>query len=424
MRFHIFGADRSSKTVASGVLPLNTHAPRNIELPFVSRADFVRSGHAAESHPSSEWAAATHRRTDTARPDVGLPHRNVRVGVIGYGYWGRNHVRILAGLPGLHVTVIENRPDALREAQQRYPMVAGASSLDEVAHVLDAVVIATPPHAHGPVGLQALRAGLHALVEKPLATSVRDAEALVDAANDTGLTLMVGHTFEYNAAVQKLKQTISSGELGRVLYIDTARLNLGRYQGDCNVIWDLAPHDISIASYLLGEFPRKVSVWAQRNVGRHHADVAYLRLDFGEGSAPAFIHVSWLDPNKVRRITVVGDRKMAVCNDLSDTERLRIYDVGVATPELCGSGAIDAANVAYRTGDITSRRVDFVEPLLVQDSHFIDCVRTGRRPDTPGESGLAVVRVLAATDEACRSGGTALVERTDEGEIATAEVAL
>ena len=170
--------------------------------------------------------------------------------------------------------------------------------LDEVQDELDAVVIATPPRSHGPVALQALRAGLHTMVEKPLATSVAVAEALVETADAAGLTLMVGHTFEYNAAVWKLKQIISSGELGRILYIDTARLSLGRYQNDCNVIWDLAPHDISIVSYLLGEFPETASVWAQRNVGDVHADVAYLRLDFPRASAPAFVHVSWLDPQQ------------------------------------------------------------------------------------------------------------------------------
>ncbi len=182
--------------------------------------------------------------------------------------------------------------------------------MTEVQDALDAVVIATPPRSHGPIALQALRAGLHIMVEKPFATSVVDAEAIVETADACGLTLMVGHTFEYNAAVWKLKEIISSGELGRILYIDTARLSLGRYQNDCNVIWDLGPHDISIVSYLLGEFPETVSVWAQRNVGNVHADVAYLRLNFP--SAPAFVHLSWLDPSKVRRVTVVGDRKMAV----------------------------------------------------------------------------------------------------------------
>jgi predicted dehydrogenase len=254
-----------------------------------------------------------------------------------------------------------------------------------------------------------LQAGLHTLVEKPLATSVAVAEALVKTAEASGLSLMAGHTFQYNAAVWKLKQLVSSGELGRILYIDTARLSLGRYQSDCNVIWDLAPHDISIVSYLLGEFPEKVSAWAQRNVGAVQADVAYLRLDF-PSAAPAFIHVSWLDPNKVRRLTVVGGRKMVVYNDLCDNERIRIYDMGVDVAEIPEGPAPYEMPFTYRTGDIISPYVQFVEPLLVQDTHFIDCVKTGNPPETPGECGLEVVKVLEATDEALATGAPVRLE--------------
>lgn len=338
------------------------------------------------------------------------PPQPVRVGVIGYGYWGSKHVRVLASLPNVELTVIEAQPDRCRQALASFPNITSASSLDDVQDKLDAVVIATPPHSHGPLGLQALRAGLHTLVEKPLATSVESAEELVQTANAAGLTLMVGHTFEYNAAVWKLKEIVDSGELGQILYIDTARLSLGLYQNDCNVIWDLAPHDISIITFLLGEFPQSASVWGHRNVGDVHADVAYLRLDFAHTSAPAFIHVSWLNPNKVRQVTVVGDRKMVVYNDLSDTERIRIYDTGVAAADVTAGPAQHAMPVSYRTGDIVSPYVRFVEPLLVQDRHFIDCVRSGRRPHTPGERGLGVVRVLAATDEALMTGAPARIQ--------------
>ena len=340
-----------------------------------------------------------------------IPSRSntLRVGVIGYGYWGSKHVRVLAGLPGVEVTVVDGQPDRLREAMVAFPAARVASYLGDVEDSLDAVVIATPPCSHGPVALQALQAGLHVLVEKPLATSVAVAEAILQTADKCGSTLMVGHTFEYNAAVWKLKQIINSGELGRILYIDAARLSLGRYQNDCNVIWDLAPHDISIISYLLGEFPETVSAWAQRNVGDVHADVAYLRLDFRDSLAPAFVHVSWLSPRKVRRVTIVGERKMVVYNDVSDNERIRIYDVGVDPAKII-EGPTHSMPVTYRTGDITSPYVQFVEPLLVQDKHFVDCIRTGRRPDTPGERGLGVVRVLAATDEAVASGVPARIE--------------
>lgn len=356
--------------------------------------------------------------SDTMHPRGHVSGRSIRVGVIGYGYWGSKHARVLAGVPGVELTVIESEPIRLREAMMCFPAIHVAFRLDDLQDDLDAVVIATPPVSHGPVALQALRAGLHTLVEKPLATSVSAAEELVEAADAGGLTLMVGHTFEYNAAVRKLKQIISSGELGRILYIDTARLNLGRYQNDCNVIWDLAPHDISIISYLLGEFPQSAMAWSHRNVGEVHADVAYLRLDFAHLSAPAFVHVSWLDPCKVRRVTVVGERKMAVYNDLSDNERIRIYDIGVAPAEN-GTGPRYAMPVTYRTGDITSPYVEFIEPLLVQDTHFVDCVRSGHRPDTSGERGLEVVRVLAAVDEALATGAPAQIQQPPENPVAT-----
>jgi len=330
--------------------------------------------------------------------------RPVRVGVVGYGYWGSKHVRVLAGLPNVEVAVIENRPQRLREAASSFPAVRLASSVEEVADDLDAVVVATPPCSHALVAKQALQAGLHALVEKPLATSVAEAQSLVDAADGSGLSLMVGHTFEYNAAVWKLKQLIRSEEFGRILYIHTARLSLGRYQNDCNVIWDLAPHDISIVSYLLDEYPEVAAAWAQRNVGELHADVAYLKLHFPRASVPAFVHVSWLDPSKVRRVTVVGERQMAVYDDLAAEERIRIYDAGVLPAQLGEEPAPFEMPVTYRTGDITSPYIEFPEPLMVQDAHFVDCVRNGGKPDTDGHRGLQIVRVLEATDEAILRG--------------------
>jgi predicted dehydrogenase len=327
----------------------------------------------------------------------------IRVAVIGYGYWGSKHVRVLCGLRGVSVTVIDASADRIADAKASFPMVEVRRSLDEVMDEIDAVVVATPPATHASIALKALRAGKHALVEKPLATSSKEAAAMVRAAALTGVRLMVGHTFEYNAAVWKLKDIIDSGELGRIHYIDAARLGLGRYQRDCNVIWDLAPHDISIVSYLLGETPYRTAVWAQRYVGSHHADVAYLRMDFEEADAHAFVHVSWLDPRKVRRITVVGERKMVVYNDMSDNERIRVYDIGV-DPVEPDNGEQFAMPVSYRTGDIVSPFVQFNEPLLVQANHFIDCVRNGTRPNTPGERGLEIVRVLEATDMAEASG--------------------
>jgi len=313
---------------------------------------------------------------------------------------------VLSGLPDVELTCIDNRGDRLGEAGTHFPTARLASSLTEVEDDLDAVIIATPPRSHSEVALRALRAGLHTLVEKPLATSVADAEAIVEAADQAALTLMVGHTFAYNSAVRMLKDIVRSGELGRILYVDTARLNLGIYQADCNVIWDLAPHDISILTYLLDETPDTITVWAQRTVGGLQEDVAYVRLDFP--SAPAYVRLSWLDPNKIRKVTVVGERKMAVYDDLSDTRRIQIYDRGV---NLCpiGDGPAPPMPISYRTGDITSPYVEFVEPLRVQDSHFIDCVRNGSRPQTSGAQGLEIVRVLAASDESIATGAPARI---------------
>ena len=339
---------------------------------------------------------------------------NTRVAIVGYGYWGAKHARVLSALPDVDPVVVDFDTERLRQAGTSFPAFETAGSLAEVIETVDAVIVATPPASHATVALNALAWGKHTLVEKPLATSVPAARLLVDVAakNETGL--MVGHTFEYNAAVWKLKELIQSGELGRVLYIDTARLNLGLYRRDVNVVWDLAPHDLSIISFLLDEVPTRVSAWVERNVGRQHGDLAYLRLELERSATRAFVHVSWLDPQKVRRVTVVGDRKMAVYNDLSDNDRIRVYDIGV-DPGDAGDLAEDghAMPVTYRTGDIVSPRVDFHEPLLVQDVHFIDCVRTNGRPHTPGERGLEIVRVLHAADLAHATGHSQPVVRDE-----------
>jgi predicted dehydrogenase len=357
---------------------------------------------ATPTQPAANSARRESGSVTTFDPDV-------RVAVVGYGYWGSKHMRVLSSMPGVQVTIVDQDAERIAEAKRAYPAAEAARRLDEVLGRVDAVVVATPPTAHAAIALQALRNGRHALVEKPLATTVEDAQAMVDAAAANGVHLMAGHTFEYNAAVWKLKELIDSGELGRVLYIDAARLSLGKYQRDCNVIWDLAPHDISIVSYLLDEVPRATSVWAKRHVGNRYADVAYLRLDFEQAATHAFVHVSWLDPCRVRRVTVVGDRKMAVYDDMSDNERIRVYDIGVDPADPDDHGESHAMPVSYRNGDIVSPFIQFNEPLLVQDSHFIECIRTGATPNTPGQRGLDIVRVLAATDIAEATGRPAFV---------------
>jgi len=311
-------------------------------------------------------------------------------------------------MPDVTVSVVDTDVERLQEAAVLQPSLGMiVNNLDEVLDEVDAVLVATSPATHVEVGLQALNAGKHVLIEKPMATNVADAEKLVAAAAAANVQLMVGHTFEYNPAVRQLRDIIRAGELGRVLSIDTARLSLGLYRSDVNVIWDLAPHDISITSYLLDELPISVSVWAQRNIGPWNEDVAYLRLEFP--STHAFVHVSWLNPNKVRRTTVVGERRMAIFDDMSDNERIRIYDIGVDPREIDSPHMAHEMPVSYRTGDITSPFVPFREPLGVQDREFIDAILTGSRSLTPGERGLDIVRVLAASDESLASGQPAAV---------------
>jgi predicted dehydrogenase len=224
-----------------------------------------------------------------------------------------------------------------------------------------------------------------------MATTAAAARMLVDAAAAAGVVLMPGHTFEHNAAVHKLRDLVRGGHLGRLFYLDCARLNLGLYQTDVNVIFDLAPHDISISNFVLGSRPTTVTVWGSRHVHPEHEDVAYLRLDYSDLGVRSNIHVSWLDPRKVRRITAVGSKKMVVYNDIADAERIRIYDKSATPPE--GSDA-PLSSVAYHLGDVVSPFVPFAEPLAVQDQHFIDCIVNDSPPCVDGSSGLAVVQTL------------------------------
>jgi predicted dehydrogenase len=274
------------------------------------------------------------------------------------------------------------------------------------------MVIATPPQTHAPLGLTALRAGVGVLIEKPLATSTVQARVLVDTADRFGAVLAVGHTFEYNAAVWKLRDLVDAGELGRLHYLDSARLNLGLYQSDVNVVWDLAPHDISISNYVLRGIPSVVQAWGSRHAHATLEDVAYIRLVYDNPKVTTNIHVSWLDPCKVRRTTLVGASKMAVYNDLSSDERVRVYDKGVVPPDEPSMAQIP---MSYRYGDIQSPFLSFEEPLTVQDREFVSCVSSGARPATDGRCGLAVVQALEAADLSMRTGRT--IQITDEFEF-------
>jgi predicted dehydrogenase len=341
------------------------------------------------------------------------PARSFRIAVVGCGYWGSKHVRVLHATEGVEeVAIVDSREDRVRNLARNYKSAPGYTALGPALAEVDAVVVATPPSTHVAVALQAIEAGKHVLVEKPLAPTAMGAHRLGRAASAAGVVLMVGHTFEYNPAVRKLRDLVQRGELGEVYYIDSARLNLGLYQNDVNVVLDLAPHDISIINHVLGRKPVAAQAWASRHAHRRFEDVAYLRLFyddfFDDRGLSANIHVSWLDPCKVRRVTAVGSQKMAVYDDLATDERIRVLDKGVCLhPD---GDNLTQPPLSYRYGDIVVPFISPDEPLAVQDRHFVDCIASGSRPLTGWENGLAVVEALEAAELSRRLGRPVLLE--------------
>jgi predicted dehydrogenase len=330
------------------------------------------------------------------------------IGIIGYGYWGSKHARVMSAMPDVELHVIDANDLRREYAAEAFPSAHVHADLDDVIDVLDGAVVATPAATHHPLAARLLDAGVHALVEKPLALSPEHCRDLIARSERAAVTLMVGHTFEFNAGVQKVRHLIDSGELGEVLYVDTARLNLGLYQSDVNVIWDLGPHDVSIVNYLLRSTPTSVIATAEAHRSDHQADVATLQLHYEDLGITAYTRLSWLDPVKVRRVNVIGTDKMVVNNDTA-AERIRLYDVGVETTG--PADRLQDAPFEYRYGDIVSPRVQFEEPLLVEDRHFLDCIRFGKQPQADGLSGLAVVEVLAAAERSIAEGGSVPVGR-------------
>jgi len=342
----------------------------------------------------------------------------LRIAVVGCGYWGSKHVRVLNATDGIdEVILVDSRADRMRSLAKSYRSAPRFTSLKSALPQVDAVVVATPPSAHVSVALEAIAARKHVLVEKPLAPTTADARRLIQAAAEAGVILMVGHTFEYNPAVRKLAELVRNGELGELYYLDSARLNLGLYQNDVNVIFDLAPHDVSIINFVLGRKPVAVQAWASRHAHRQLEDVAYLRLyydDYFDNSGlSANIHVSWLDPCKVRRITAVGSKKMAVYNDLAAEDRIRILDKGVCLPP--EGDDLTQPPMSYRYGDIVVPFVSPAEPLAVQDRHFVECIANAARPLSDGEDGLSVVEALEAAELSRRFGRPVLLDEVRSG---------
>ncbi len=330
----------------------------------------------------------------------------MHIGIIGGGYWGSKHLRVFAGMAGVErLTLVEKLESVRKGLVGSFPMVEAVSDLDDVLDDLDAVVIATKPKTHSELGLKALRAGKHVLIEKPMATSVAEAALLCHEADANGLVLMAGHTFEFNPVVVELKRRIDASELGDIHYIRSLRLNLGLYQSDVNVVWDLAPHDISIINYLLDESPTTVTAWGHQSATQEFEDVAMIRLEYERSGVEAYVHVSWLDPSKVREVTVVGSDKMAVYDDVRSQERLRLFDCGVTAP----TEDTFQAPMSYRYGDITSPYIDFKEPLAAEDQHFLDAIKIGRPAKADGYSGLRVVAAIQAAQRSLELAQPVLV---------------
>jgi predicted dehydrogenase len=333
--------------------------------------------------------------------------------VVGCGYWGSKHVRVLSSMPEVGRLIAVDCDRATREKMSTaFPTVQVCSDLASALPQIDAAIIATPPGTHAELAMQCLHNGKHVLLEKPVATSLADAYSLEQTAVRSNLVFMAGHTFEFNPAVCELKRRIEIGELGSLYYIHSARLNLGLYRTDVNVIWDLAAHDVSIMNYLLSSVPSSVAAWGSRNAYAEIIDLSYIRLDYADIGVTGYAHVSWLDPNKIRQVTVVGSKKMAVYNDMVE-ERLRIFDRGVE--KIDQQAPSFERPLSYRYGDILSPHVEFQEPLLLEVKHFLSCIQDGMIPRTGGRNGVAVVAVLQAIDAALARGSTVRVRLPGAG---------
>ncbi len=332
--------------------------------------------------------------------------KQLKLAIIGCGYWGPNLIRNCVEIPEISLeAVVDLDWKRLEHIQRRYPGIPMAT--DDYSQLfdsgLDGVIVCTPPQTHYDIVSACLEQGLHVMVEKPLTTSATQAHDLIKKAEANDRVLMVGHTFEYNPAVRALKTAIDSGELGSIHYIDAVRVGLGLFNPKLNVLWDLAPHDISILVHLLGETPTWVTAQGSACVQESIEDVAYMALKF-PGGVLAHVRMSWLDPQKTRRITVVGSEKMVVYDDVEAHEKIRVYDKKVNT--IRKTDTFGEFQFAYHYGNIVSPYIHFEEPLRLQCQHFLKCVLNGEQPLTDGRNGARVVEVIEAAQRSLGSNGT------------------
>jgi predicted dehydrogenase len=341
-----------------------------------------------------------------------LNNRPVRVAQVGYGYWGPNLARNFHQLAEAELAyVVDSNPEVLSQISVLYPQTVTTARYQDVLEdpSVEAVAIATPPRTHYDLATAALHAGKHVFVEKPLTMDLTQARDLVELADQQQRILMVGHVFEYNAAVHYIKEILERGDLGDLYYLYSTRVNLGRVQSDINALWSIAPHDISIALYLLGQLPEAVSCQGAACLNGDVEDVIFLTMHF-PGNVLCHVHASWLDPSKQRKMTVVGSKKMVVYDDVSTEGKIRIYDKGVYRK---GDPIYGEYQYKIHSGDILIPRVDVREPLNAEVKEFVDAVRLGSTPLTDGRNGLRVVTVLSAGQLSLDRGG----EKVDVQEI-------
>lgn len=330
----------------------------------------------------------------------------LRFGVIGYGYWGPNIVRNIQGLSSAEVVAIADMSDAsLQKAHRACPAARLSKDSEELltAPDIDAVAVVTPVWTHFELAKRALMNGKHLFIEKPFTATSVQAEELIELAARKGLTIMVDHTFLFTGAVRKIRQLLDDGTLGKLYYYDSMRVNLGLFQHDVNVIWDLAPHDLSIVDYLIGTKHEAVVASGASHINGH-ADVAYMTIHY-PNNVIAHINVNWLSPVKIRMTLIGGEKKMLVWNDLVADEKIRVYDKGVDVKNR--EGVYDLL-VSYRTGDMWSPRLEATEALKLELDYFADCVNTGKTPINDGFAGLRVVQMLEAAEASLQKKGEAV----------------
>jgi predicted dehydrogenase len=333
---------------------------------------------------------------------------HVNIGVIGCGYWGPNLIRNYKSLPDCNVRAMcDINPQRLKHLKGLYPDVQGHLDYDEMLRDegLQAVVIATSVAQHYPMAKKCLESGKHVFIEKPMARSVQECQDLIELARSKDLVLMVGHTFLYSSPVRKIKEIVNAGDLGDIRYISSRRLNLGLFQKDINVAWDLAPHDISIILYIMDEFPQSVNCRGNANVTEGIEDVVSMTLTFRKKQF-AMIQNSWLDPRKVREMTIVGSKRMIVYDDVQPLEKIKIYDVRVETPPHYDTFA--EFHYSYHYGDSYIPFIKQEEPLKVECQHFLDCIIDGKEPISNGRQGMDLVRILEASSQSLRNWGASV----------------